>query len=85
MHNKKAILVKIILRRGSFFPLVQLKEGHSWKMKQKYEKEGQDIHIIRITTTFGCQQVDFLIFPDLIRQPAAIAKTKIELLNKNID
>ena len=54
-------------------------------MKQKYETEGQDIHIIRITTTFGCQQVDFLIFPDLIRQPAAIAKTKIELLNKNID
>ena len=29
------------------------------KRKQKYEKEGRDIHIIRITTTFGCQQVIF--------------------------
>ena len=27
--------------------------------------------------TFGCQQVNFPIFPNLIRQPAAIAKTKI--------
>ena len=23
--------------------------------KQKYEKEEQDIHIVRISTTFGCQ------------------------------
>ena len=54
------------------------------KRKQKYEKEGQDIHIYRISTTFGCQQVNFLIFPD-IRQSAAIVKTKVEVFIKNID
>ena len=55
------------------------------KKKQKYEKEGQDIHIVRISTTFGCQQVNFLIFPDIIRQSAAIVKTKIEVFIKKID
>ena len=39
----------------------------------------------RITATFGYQQVRFLIFLDLIRQPAAIVKTKIEVFIKNID
>ena len=29
------------------------------KRNQKFEKEGRDIHIIRIATTFGCQQVNF--------------------------
>ena len=48
------------------------------KRKQIYEKEGQDIYIIRITTTFECQQVNFLIYPDFLRQPAARVKTKIE-------
>ena len=52
---------------------------------QKYEKEGQNIHIIRITTTFGCQQVNFLICPNLIRHPTAIVNTKIEVFIKNID
>ena len=55
------------------------------KRNQKYEKEGRDIHIIRITTNFGCQQVKFLIFFNVIRQPAAIVKTKIEVFIKNID
>ena len=49
------------------------------------KKKEWDIHIIRITTNFGCQQVRFLIFPNLIRQPAAIVKTKIEVFIKNID
>ena len=52
------------------------------KKKQKYEKEGQDIHIVRISTTFGCQQVNFLIFPDIITQSTAIVKTKIEVFIK---
>ena len=51
MHTKKAILVRKVLRQGSFF---------------RYEKEGQDIHIVRISTNFECQQVNFLIFPDII-------------------
>ena len=52
-------------------------------MKKKYEKEGQNIHIIRISTTFGgCQQVNFLIFSNIIRQLPAIVKTKIEVLSK---
>ena len=55
------------------------------KRKQEYEKEGQDIHIIRIITIFGYQQGTFFIFSDLIRQPAAIVKTKIEVFIKNID
>ena len=42
-------------------------------------------HIIRITAIFGCQQVNFLIFPNFIRQPAAIVKTKIEGFIKNLD
>ena len=55
------------------------------KRKQKYEKEGQDIFIIRISTTFWCQQVNFFLFPNHIRQPAAIVKTKLEVFIKNID
>ena len=55
------------------------------KRRQKYEKEGQDIHLTRITKTFGCQQVNFLIFPNIIRQPAAIVETKIEVFIDNID
>ena len=80
MYTKKAILVRIILRRRSFFPFSQ-----KIKRKHKYEKEGQDIHIVRISTTFGCQQVNFFIFPDIIRQSAAIVKTNIEVFIKNID
>ena len=77
MHTKKAILVRIILRRGSFFHfLKRLKE-------RRNVKKGQDIHILRIT--FGCQQVNFLIFPDIITQSTAIVKTKIEVFIKNID
>ena len=68
------------MARGSLFRFLK-----KIKRKQKYEKEGQDTHIVRISTTFGCQQVDFLIFPDLIRQSAAIVKTKIEVFIKNID
>ena len=55
------------------------------KRKQKYEKEGQDIYIIRITTFFGFQQVNFLVYPNLMRQTAAIVKTKIIEIIKNID
>ena len=62
MHTKKVILVKIILRRGSFLLFLKKIKG-----KQKYEKERQDIHIIRITTTFETQQVNFLIFSNIIR------------------
>ena len=78
MHTKKAILV-IISRQGLFLFSQKIKR------KQKYEKEGQDIHIVRISTTFGSQQVIFLIFPDHIRQSAAIVKTKIDVFIKNID
>ena len=53
------------------------------KTKQIYEKEGQDTHITGIT--FECQQVNFLIYPNLIRQPAVIVKTKIEVFVTNID
>ena len=49
------------------------------------KKKDEIIHIIRITTYFGCQQVKFLIFFNVIRQPAAIVKTKIEVFIKNID
>ena len=48
-------------------------------------KKGRNFHILRISTTCGCQQVSFLIFPNLKRQPAAITKTKIEVFIKNID
>ena len=52
------------------------------KRRQKYEKEGQDIQLTRITKTFGCQQINFLIFPNI---PAAIVETKIEVFIDNID
>ena len=55
------------------------------KRNQKYEKEGRDIHIIRITTNVGCQRVSFFIFFNLIRLRAAIVNTKIEVFIKNID
>ena len=55
------------------------------KRNQKYEKEGRDIHIIRITTNFGCQRVSFFIYLNLIRLCVAIVKTKIEVFIKNID
>ena len=55
------------------------------KRKQKCEKEGQDIHIVRISTASGRQQVIFLIFPDILTQSTAIVKTKIEVFIKNID
>ena len=75
MHTKKVILVRIILRQGSFIRfLKKLKE------KQKYEKAGQDIHIVRISTIFI-----FLVFPDFIRKFVAIVETKTEAFIKNID
>ena len=77
---KTAMLVRKILRRGSLFPFFQ-----KIKRKQKYEKEGQDIHIVGISTTFGCQLVTFLTFPHIIRQSTTIVKTKIEVFIKNID
>ena len=66
------MLVRIILGQGSFFRFLK-----RLKKKQKYEKEAQDIHIFRISTTFGCQQVKFFIYPDIKRESAAIVKTKI--------
>ena len=44
------------------------------------KKEGQDIHIFRVTIIFGCQHVKFWVFPNPIKQPAAIVKTEIEVL-----
>ena len=55
------------------------------KRNQKYEKDEHDIHITRIITSFSSQQVTFLIFFDLIRQPPAISKIKIEVFIKKID
>ena len=78
MHTKKAILVRIILRQGSFFRfLKRLKESRNMKKKDK----------IFILSEFllPCQQVIFLIFPDIITQSTAIVKTKIEVFIKNID
>ena len=49
MHATKAILVRVILRQELFFGLPK-KIGESRNMRK-----GQDIHIIRITATFGCQ------------------------------
>ena len=46
------------------------------------KKKGQDIHIIKITTIFGCQQVNLQIFPKFKRQPAAIVKLKLKFLSK---
>ena len=51
-----------------------------FNIEKKYGKEGQHTHI-----TFGYQQVNSLIFPDIIRQPAATGKTKIEAFIKNIN
>ena len=52
------------------------------KRKQKYEKKGQDIHIVRISATIGCQQGNFLIFSDIVRQSAAIVILKLKFLSK---
>ena len=71
---KKAILVRITLRRRSFLPFSQ-----KIKKKQKYEKEGKDIHIVRISTTFGFEHVNFLIFPDIITQ-----STEMKFLSKRL-
>ena len=79
MHTKTAILVRIIWGENHFSVFSKNLK------KENYEKEGQDIHIVRISTTFECQKVSFLIFPHLIRQSAAIAKTKIEVFIKNLD
>ena len=81
MHTKEVIDTS----KNNFESLIMFLFSQKIKRKQKYDKDGQDIHIIRITTTFGCQQVNFLIFPELIRQPAAIVKTKIKVFIKNID
>ena len=78
MQTKNAILVRRILRRG--FPFSQ-----KIKRKEKCEKEGRDIHIFRISTTFVCQQVNFLIFSNIITQSTIVVKTKIEVFTKNID
>ena len=66
MHTKK---------RANFEARIIFRFFQKIKRKQKYEKEAQDIHVVRISTTFGCRQVTFLIFPDIIRQSAAIVKT----------
>ena len=79
MRTKKSDTRKNNFETRIIFPFSQ-----KIKRKQKYEKEGQDIHIFRISTTFGCQQVNFLIFPDIIRQSAAIVKTKIEVFIKKL-
>ena len=80
MHIKNVTLVRIILRGESFFRfLKKLKESRNMK------KNGKDIHIARIATSFGCQQVNFFMFSDVIRQSAAIAKTEIEVFIKSID
>lgn len=65
------------MRHGSFFWFSQ-----KIKRKQTYEKDGQYIHIIRITTTFRCQLANALVFFGLIRQHAAIRKTKLKFLLK---
>ena len=67
MHTKRVILARITSRWGSFCPFSQ-----EIQRKQQYGKEGQ-----RTRITFGCQQVNSLIFPDIIRQAAATGKTKI--------
>ena len=79
MHTNRAILVRIISGENHFSVFSKNLK------KEKYGKEGQDIHIVRITTTFERQKVIFLIFPHLIRQSAAFAKTKIEVFIKNLD
>ena len=67
MHTQKSNTSK-----NNFDPKIIFLFSQKIKRKHKYEKEGQDIHISRITTTF-----------DLIRQPAAIAQTKIKVFIKN--
>ena len=71
--------------KNNFDPKIIFLFSQKIKRKHKYEKEGQDIHISTITTTFGCQQLNFFIFPDLISQPAAIVQAKIAVFIKNID
>ena len=78
MHTQKSNTSK-----NNFDPKIIFLFSQKIKRKHKYEKEGQDIHMSRITTTFGCQQLNFSIFPDLIRQPAAIVQTKIKVFIKN--
>ena len=49
-------------------------------------KEGQDTQITWITATFEYQQVNVLIYPDLIRpHKAALLKVEIEVFIKNFD
>ena len=79
MHTKKA-LVRIILRRGSFFPFSQ-----KIKRKHKHEKEGQDIHTFKFLLPSGANKLIFLIFHEMITQSTAIVKTKNEVFIKNID
>ena len=47
------------------------------KKKHTYEKKKKDIHMDRITATVGCQQIDLLVFLNLIKQSAGTSKTKI--------
>ena len=68
MHTKK----KNDASKNNFEGRIIFPFSQEIKRKQKYEKEGRDIHIIRITTTFGCRQVIFLIFSNLIRQPFTV-------------
>ena len=77
MHIKNAILVRIILRGGSFFRFLKnLKENRNMNKKEK---------IFILPEFLPALGANFLIFPDLIRQSAAIVKTKIEAFIKNID
>ena len=77
MHTKKAILVRIILRRGSFFRfLKRLKESRNMKKTDK-------IFILSVfPQALGANKLVFLIFPDIITQSTAIVKTKIEIFIK---
>ena len=80
MHTKKSDTSKSNLEAKIIFLFSQ-----KIKRKQANEEEEPDIYITRITTTFECYQIKFLIFLDLIKQLIAIVKTKIESFIKNIN
>ena len=51
--------------KTNFETMIIIPFSEKIKRKYTYEKEKQDIHITRITTSFGCQKVNFLIFLDV--------------------
>ena len=78
MHTKNSITTKNNVEAMIIF-LKKLKEIRNMK------KNDEIFILLELLLTLGVNKLVFLIFLNLIRKPAAIIKTKIEVFIKNID